>query len=134
MAQTHFSGPLAVGEAQFEVVEAAKTLSRKDSGKTFIVTGTGYTLTLPSITNSAGMWFRFVVRATFGTDFIVNGGDSLIHGAVNVESTRINWTGASLFNIQDGVEVIGDWVELWSDGTNWYIDGDGKAASSITAT
>lgn len=133
MAQTNFSGPLAVGSGQFETAVAAKTLTGRDSGKTFLITGTGYTWELPA-TLVAGMSFRFVVQATFGTDMIIQGGASLMHGAVDVNSTRINWTGASLVNFQDGVEVIGDWVEIWSDGVNWYVDGFGEAASSITAT
>lgn len=129
---THFSGPLVIGSGQFEIVTAAKTLTAKDSGKTFIITGTGYTITLPA--PLAGASYRWVCQATFGTDFVVSGGDSLIFGACDVNSARVNWTGASLVRLNEDKETIGDWFELWSDGTNWYVDGFGEIAASLEAT
>ena len=132
MSITHFSGPVVVGADSFFVPVAAKTLTAKDNGMTYTISGTGYTYTLPA--PFVGAFYRFVTKAVFSTDFIVNGGNSLMHGAVDVNSTRVNWTGASLVNFQDGADTIGDWVEIRSDGTNWYVDGFGEQASSITAT
>ena len=132
MSQTHFSGPLSIGVGQFEVPIAAKTLTKRDSGKTFKITTTGYTWTLPA--PFAGAYYRFVMSTALTTDFIVNGGNSLMHGAVDVNSARVNWTAASLFNFQDGAETVGDWVTIWSDGTNWYVDGFGEQSGAITAT
>ena len=132
MAQTHFSGPLVIGSGQFETATAAKTLTAKDDGKTIVITGTGYTYTLPA--PSAGMSFRFVVQAAFATNFVVAGGNSLLHGSMDVNSARVNATGASNINFVATAETIGDWAEIWSDGTNWYVNGFGEAVGGITAT
>ena len=132
MAQTNFSGPLAVGAGQFETAVAAKSLTKKDSGKTILITGTGYTYTLPA--PEAGLSYRFVVQAAFATNFVVAGGNSLLHGAVDVNSARVNATAASNINFVGTAETIGDFAEIWSDGTNWYVDGFAEAVGGITAT
>ena len=129
---THFSGPLAIGSGQFETVTAAKTLSAKDNGKTFVIATTGYTHTLPA--PFAGAAFRWVMSTALSTDFVITGGNSLMHGAVDINSARVNWTGDSVITIQDDKETIGDWYELWSDGTNWYVDGFGEVAAAAAAS
>lgn len=132
MAQTHFSGPVVIGAGQFEAVTAAKTLSAADWGKTFLVATTGYTHTLPA--PEAGASVRYVTSVAFGTDMVIAGGNSLFHGAVDVNSARINATAASNVNMIGTADTIGDWVEIWSDGTNWYVDGFGEAIGAITTT
>ncbi len=133
MAQTNFSGPLAIGAGQFEIATAAKTLTKRDYGKTFIITGTGYTFTLPLL--DAGAYFRFVTRATFTTNFVITPADTdLIQGALDVNSARVNATLADSINIVGGSSTIGDWVEIWCDGVNWYVDGFGEQTGAITAT
>lgn len=132
MSITHFSGPVVIGADSFFVPVAAKTLTAKDNGLTFVITTTGYTYTLPA--PFKGAYWRFVVATTFGTDFLVDGGNSLIFGAVDLNSARVNFTGVSELRIQDNLETVGDWYELWSDGTNWYIDGFGEQASAVATT
>ena len=31
-------------------------------------------------------------------------------------------------------ESVGDFIDIWSDGSGWYVWGIGSAAGSITAT
>ena len=132
MAITHFSGPVVIGADSFFTPVAAKTLTAKDNGLTFKITTTGYTYTLPA--PFAGAYWRFVISTALATDFVINGGNSLMHGSVDINSARVNWTGDSVITIQDDKETIGDWYELWSDGTNWYVDGFGEIAAAAAAS
>lgn len=133
MGQTNFSGPVAVGTKQFETPTAAKTLTSRDYGKTFTIVTTGYTYTLPSL--DAGASFRFVAQTAFTTNFILVPADTdLITGSLDVNSSRVNVTAADQINMVGGSSTIGDWVEIWCDGVNWYVDGFGEQSGAITAT
>ena len=75
-----------------ETLAAATTLTAADSGKTYLISGTGYTVTLPA--PHAGFSVKFIVAAAFSTDCVVqtpadnrdtlNGG-VIVNGAI-VES------------------------------------------------
>ena len=132
MAITHFSGPVVVGSDSFFTPTAAKTLTAKDNGLTFKITTTGYTYALPA--PFAGAFYRFVMSTALATDFVINGGNSLMYGSVDINSARVEWAASSVITIQDDKETIGDWYELKSDGTNWYVSGSAKTAAAAAAS
>lgn len=95
---------------------------------------TGKTVTLPAAT--AGVSFRFIVAAAFATDnFIIDSaeGDN-ISGVLVVNGASVVAADEDQINFVASAETIGDFIDIWSDGTNWYVYGIGNSAGSITAT
>ena len=114
-----------------EVITESKAITAADSGKTFLISGTGYTITLPETT--AGVTFKFKVVAAFSTDTVIQtvstqrdtiSGSLIVAGAVVDADDRVTF--------EDGAERIGDFIELSSDGTVYTLFGNGAQSSSIT--
>ena len=104
-----------------ESATASFSLEVGDSGKVFILKDAAVTVTLPSLSDiEAG----YSVKLISGDDseHIVTGGASKIYGTiVDVGTTPERINAASGYTLAAG--VIGDFIELISDGTNWYISG-----------
>ena len=104
-----------------ESATASFSLAVGDSGKVFVLKDAAITVTLPSLSDiEAG----FKVKLISGDDseHIVTGGASKIYGTiVDVGTTPERINAASGYTLAAG--VIGDFIELISDGTNWYISG-----------
>ena len=160
MSATHFSGPLVVGDTitasgsvtvtgditasglvsqgtgSVEALVAATTLTSADNGKVlFLNHATGFATTLPA--PAAGLRFKFVVttQPTTGNDTIVtNGGDNVIEGMADVNSTLVLAANEDSINIVASTAIVGDWVEVVSDGTSWFVNGASGAAGGITFT
>ena len=105
-----------------ESADASFSLEVGDSGKVFILKGAAVTVTLPALSDiEAG----FKVKLISGDDseHAVTGGASKIYGQIG------DFAGANFERIAAasgytlGTGEIGDWIELISDGTNWYISG-----------
>ncbi len=111
---------------------ADPALTAAESGKTIYLAGTGHTVTLPAVAN--GLVFRFVISGAFGTDYVITpAAVDLIAGSLNVNGANVDCDVGDTLTFEDGVEDIGDFVELRSNGTLWFIGGSqGQAASSIT--
>lgn len=119
-----------------ETIEEAKTLDANDSGKTFfLATGDtdGAEITLPSPTD--GVKYKFIVTATFAsTDWTIVADDDVIEGGAIVDSTFVAASNENTISFDAGSETIGDYVELISDGTSWFVNGVGAGAGSIAFT
>ncbi len=118
---------------EYETLTADVTLTGADSGKTFLISGTGYTVTLPAV--SAGLKFKFVVSAAFSTDTVVqtpSDNRDVLNGGVIVNGAIVEADAVDKVTFEDGAESIGDFVEISSDGTNYFLFGNGNASSSIT--
>jgi hypothetical protein len=114
-----------------ETLTAATTLAAADSGKTFLISGTGYTVTLPAPT--AGWSAKFIVAAAFSTDCVVPADNrDILNGGVIVNGAIVEADAVDQVTFEDGAESIGDHVNISSDGTSFYLSGNGNAASSIT--
>lgn len=135
MATTHFSGPIALGSGSVKTITAATTLTKEDNGSLCVLNAAaGATVTLPAL--SAGLRFKFVVGAAFATsNWVVASpeGDN-IEGSLIVAAAAVTVDAADQINFVNTAENIGDYVNLWCDGTYWYADGIGLTAGSITAT
>lgn len=111
-----------------EVLAAASTLSRDDSGKTFFLDATTeFATTLPA--PEPGLEFEFVVRAApSGADYTIvsNGGANIIKGSVlsadlNAASDGdIETSGGDTISFVSAKAVAGDRAVLRCDGTNWF--------------
>lgn len=128
-------------DAQAEVLAAASTLTAADSGKTFFLNhATEFATTLPS--PFLGARFTFIcANAPESADYtIVTAGspDQIIFGKIlsaagdagDVENTG----GGTTITFVAAQAVVGDRVDLVSDGTNWYVVGYASVAAGITIT
>ena len=117
----------------YELVSASGSLNLSDSGKVFKISGTGYTMTLPA--PSAGFKVKFIVSAAFSTDFVVQSPASnrdTINGGVIVNGAIVEADAVDKVTFEDGAESIGDFIEIHSDGTSYFLFGNGNASSSVT--
>jgi hypothetical protein len=117
----------------YELVSASGSLNLSDSGKVFKISGTGYTMTLPAPT--AGWKAKFVVSAAFSTDFVVQSpadNRDTINGGVIVNGAIVEADAVDRVTFEDDAESIGDYIEIHSDGTSYFLSGNGNAASSIS--
>lgn len=129
-----FDGGIAYIEDS-ETVTADNTLTIAESGLTTYISTTGTTTTLPAAT--AGAVFRFVVGAAFDTNnFIIDSaeGDN-IEGSLIVAGAVVDCDAEDQVNfIADG-ENLGDFVELRSNDTKWFItQSNALTSAKLTCT
>ena len=129
---THVSDDVMRIFDDYELVSASGSLSLADSGKVFKISGTGYTVTLPAPT--AGWKAKFVVSAAFSTDFVQSPADNrdTINGGIIVNGAIVEADAVDKVTFEDGAESIGDFIEIHSDGSSYFVYGNGNASSSIT--
>ena len=116
-----------------EVITESKAITAADSGKTFLISGTGYTITLPETT--AGVVYKFQVAAAFSTDMLIQTVSTqrdTISGSLIVAGAVVDADAVDRVTFEDGAERIGDFIELSSDGSVWTLFGNGAQSSSIT--
>lgn len=118
-----------------ETISAARTLTASDSGKLFTLSATaGVAVTLPSVT-VAGFRARFTVGAAFATtNFTIVSTTNVIQGSADVNSTLVPGANENTISFVASAETVGDFIEIYSDGTNFYAYGIGAAAGAITFT
>ena len=143
MRNGEFVGPIDTDDAasllggvnytqSIETIAADNTIAVSESGKTFYLATTGATSTLPSVASSTGATFRFVIGATFtGPNFTISSaeGDN-IEGALIVAGAVVNCDAVDIISFVADGENLGDFVELTSNGTNWYIGASGGLTSA----
>jgi hypothetical protein len=119
-----------------ETIAAATTLTASDSGKVFVLSAAaGAAITLPAVAVSAGTTYKFITGSAFATtNWTIVAATNVIQGAVIVNSTHVVGSNENTISIVASAESIGDFVELDCDGTNWYVNGSGMLAGSITLT
>lgn len=106
-----------------ETVTADNTLTVAESGLTTYISTTGSTSTLPAVASSAGAVYRFVVAAAFsGSNFsIVAPEGDIIEGALIVAGAVVTCDAADAINFVADGENLGDFVEVRSNGTKWFV-------------
>jgi hypothetical protein len=121
--------------SRVETISTARTLTASDSGKLFTLSGSaGVAITLPSVT-VAGFRARFTVGSAFATtNFTIVSSTNVIQGSADVNSTLVPASNENTISFVATAETIGDYVELYSDGTNFYAYGIGAGAGAITFT
>jgi hypothetical protein len=119
-------------------LSAAETLTAADSGTTYILSlAGGFTVTLPPL--ESGLRFRFIVGVAPTTAYIIAtaGSTNTMVGGVNeleVDTADDGPydTNADVINFVASVAVVGDYIEMVSDGTNWYFHGQTNADGGVT--
>lgn len=114
----------------------ATVLTAAQSGTVvFLNAAAGFAITLPAV--AAGLWFRFTVAAAFATTnftVITPALADLIQGGATVAGADVPAADEDTISFVATAEVKGDFVEVWSDGTSWFVNGRGTTAGSITFT
>ena len=127
MSTTHFSGPVDVGSSKYEAITTtAKTITHADSGKTFLLGGTGVAITMPA--QKAG----FVTDAVFSTDYVITFPTAACAGPIIEAGVIQTCTGATTLTLEDGAEALGDVITVEYTGTLYAITGQFQTAASIT--
>jgi hypothetical protein len=122
--------------ANVEAITGATTLTAEDSGKVLILKASaGAQITLPAVATSAGLRFKFIVGLAFATtDWTIKAATNVIEGSVLVNGAHVAGVDENTISFVASAESIGDFAELVCDGTNWYVNGSGVSAGSITLT
>lgn len=124
---------------------ATTALANSDCGKVLLLnSATEFVTTLPAITGTSGCTFRIIVKAapaaasytvvTAASANIIEGQVASAEDAAGSVSTTAD---SDTITFADGLAIKGDYVDLISDGTNWYISGmcnvqDGIATSQAS--
>jgi hypothetical protein len=118
-----------------ETITGATTLDASDSGKFFTLAGaTGAQVTLPAVA-IAGWKARFTVGLAFATtNWTLRSATNVIQGSADVNSTLVLGANENTISFVATAETVGDFVEIYSDGTNFYAYGFGALAGAITYT
>lgn len=118
-----------------ETVDAAVTLTGEDSGKTLMLNAAaGVAITLPDVA-LVGFKAKIMVGAAFATtDFTVVAATNVIQGGAIVNSVFVPAANENTVSFVATAETLGDYIEIESDGTNFYVNGVGAGAGAITFT
>lgn len=126
-----------------EVVTTTNVITEAESGTTFYLSSaTDFVSTLPA--PKLGLRYKFVVKtaATTTAHTIItagaSGGANIIYGMV----ATADGAASVLASQEDTISltktatggIVGDTVEVESDGTNWYVTGQVSVAAGITFT
>ena len=128
----------------YESITAAKSLDSDDSGKVFTLDlAAGFTVTLPAIASVPKGWYCKIVVGTNCTSnsYIIT--ENTTHDT-NIIVSQINEletddtedgpssTGHTTITLGNAVDTVGDTFDIWSNGTNYFVQGtvalDGGAA------
>jgi hypothetical protein len=128
------------GAIKGEVVITTNVISATENGRTYYLDlAAGFTSTLPA--PALGLSYRFIVKtAPTGAPYVITttSGSNLLYGMMLERAGTAGVAGAAqdTFNFVHTQSIIGDWVEFYSDGTNWYYRGmvDVAAGNTVAVT
>ena len=120
--------------AKYEAISVGSALTAADSGKVLKVSGSGGTVTLPAPT--AGFQIRFVTTGAMDTaNTVIAGGTAdKMEGSLIVAGAVVDVDAADQINFVHGSSNLGDFVDIWSDGSNYYVFGNALSSGALTAT
>lgn len=135
MATTRTSTVYGANETVIETVTSARVLTQFDSGKEFTLSAAaGAQITLPSVAKK-GFKAKFTIGSAFDTtDWTIKSLTNVIQGSADVNSALIPGANENTISFVATAETIGDFIEIHSDGINFYAYGIGAVAGSITFT
>jgi len=130
-------------ENRFALTESVITtnvITAAETGTKFILnSATAFVSTLPA--SAAGLEYWFYIGATEPTTshtVVTNASANIIVGNVSspedAAGSVATVTDADTITFVANLAVHGDYAHVWSDGTNWYLDGMCKVQDGITTT
>jgi hypothetical protein len=111
---------------------ADTTLTAAQSGSIIKMNTAGQDMTLPTASASTGAHYRFVVTAAVATTnmTIVAAPADTIEGTLIVAGAVVDCDAADIITFVIDGENIGDFVDLYTDGTSWLIGESGTLTAS----
>jgi len=108
------------------VTGATKVLSATDSGALVLMANAGgiCTITLPA----PDVGLHFEIYAATEQEHVIQATAAILqgnyrHNSATTTMTRVAITDKTSLTLHNSGRAIGDRLEFWSDGTNWYVDG-----------
>ena len=126
------------GRDKTETVTAANVIDAAESGSVFFLSAANeFASTLPA--PAAGLHFTFIVAAApAGASYTVvtNASANIIIGHAFGSDGNASDTGTTddTITFVDGKAVVGDRVDVFCDGTNWFAYGFSAVPAGITFT
>jgi len=135
MATTRSTTVYGDNQVVVENITGALTLTEFDSGKEFTLSASaGAQITLPAVAKK-GFKAKFTIGSAFATtNWTVVSATNVIQGSADVNSTLVPASNENTISFVATAETVGDYIELYSDGTNFYAYGIGASAGAITFT
>jgi hypothetical protein len=134
------TGPTGVSGASQafsnQFVSTGGTLTTDESGSVVFVLPdptTGAMLTLPNIVGSFGTTYDIVLAGTSTSTVIVNVDGGSYIGSVVMPTSVLVASGAVSIVFFNGLQTVGDYAQVVSNGVNWQLTAVGQQANSITA-
>ena len=115
---------------------ASTTVTAALTGTTYVFTTTTE-FVLPATSTAAGLYYKFVVGGAITSNVTIRTYDlsNNIEGTLIVAGAVLDCDAEDVITFVADGENIGDYVELYSDGTYWYIGDSGAlTASKLTCT
>lgn len=135
MVDLTLTGDLQRYKHNLESITGAKTLAATDTGKVFLVktAAGGYTITLPSVSGTAGVNYSFILAVDALTAaIVVTAGSAIMHGSAGqTGGAASGGTAKTTVEFAATNSSQGDRLNIVSDGTNWYFSGEGDADGSF---
>jgi len=132
----HLSEGVNAGKLQIVDITAAKTVTIEESGTTFnLNAAAGAAVTLPVLSSlTRGCYYHFFIgQATGTTDWVITSTTAKMNGSLLEAGLVVLCANGTTINIEIATDVIGDWVSVYSDGTNWIVDGVASGAAFTVA-
>ena len=130
-----------VSKVPVVALTVATTISTAQSGTVFTLDSAGgaYNVTLPTVASASGCVFKFICAEDTPTaDITIKSNAANIKGVIHVQSDTnennlVSVTGHTnvLF---DTTCLIGDWIELVGNGTNYFVRGQGSVQGAFTVS
>jgi len=128
-----YSNDVVRQKPDFKTVSDDTTLSLEDNGKVILLGGTSgaYAVTLPEVKD--GLRFKIVVSTvSSGIRTITGGTAAKIEGVVVANGDAVAAVNEDNI-VFSASSKVGDFIEIISDGSNYYVSG-AAAGATITAT
>jgi glycerol kinase len=119
---------------KYQDITIGETYTMADSGKTIKVSGTGGTVTLPAPTEGFNIKFVTTGGLTSANTVIAGGTADVMEGSIIVAGAVVDVDAADQLNFVHTADNLGDFVEIISDGSNYYVSGNALNSGGITAT
>jgi len=120
-------------------VASSKTIEVADCGTLFTCGAAAATMVLPTVAEAgAGWWAEFWVNSNAQATSITSPGTDLMYGfaivGVDAQATHeiaAVAAGGEVITLT-GDAVLGDYVRIWCDGTNYFWEGQSQILTGIT--
>lgn len=139
------SGSTFSHKKKVEKLTSAYQLLEKDSGKIFMLNSASeFATTLPAVADAGSGWYCKIVvdaapsgasytvveKAASDTDVIVVNGINELE--VDTSDDGVYSAGCTTITFADGVALQGDFIDIWCDGSKYYVSGQTKADGGIS--